>query len=172
MYTFVIPSSKQKHTTGSLTHTHTHATATDINKKQLGTSHRLLMVISLVQTLLTCAKFQLLQVIKRDNFADWLWGCLQALIQTRHVSSSALVWQMAQNGRLHKTGEPTIRAAQCLTGISNAFSASFTSIWQSFPWFHCTPNKSVPTLRYTCRHLPSASPPYFRRSSIVHYVMS
>ena len=68
----------------------------------------------------------------------------------------ALVWQTAQNGRLHKTGEPTLRAAQCLTGISNAFSASFTSIWPSFPQFYCTPQKSVPTLRYTYRHILSA----------------
>ena len=58
-YTFVIPSSKQKHTPGSLTHTHTHThtrPATTTNQKQLGTSHLLLMVISLAQTLLSCAK--------------------------------------------------------------------------------------------------------------------
>ena len=31
---------------------------------------------------------------------------------------------------------------QCFAGISNAFSASFTSIWPSFPRFYCTPNKA------------------------------
>ena len=36
---------------------------------------------------------------------------------------------------------------QCLTGIFSAFSASLTSIWPSFPRFHCTR-----------RHLPSAVP--------------
>ena len=87
-YTIVIPSSKQKHTTGSAnthshshthththTHTHWHATATTTNKtEQLGTSHRLLMVISLIQTLFKCAKFRPLRVIiKGENFADWLW---------------------------------------------------------------------------------------------------
>ena len=30
----------------------------------------------------------------------------------------------------------------CLTAISDAFSASFTSIWPSFPRFYCTPNKA------------------------------
>ena len=46
---------------------------------------------------------------------------------------------------------------QCLAGISNAFSASFTSIWPFFPRFH-RPQQSVPTLRYTHRHLQSAVP--------------
>ena len=54
-------------------------------------------------------------------------------------------------GKRHKTdtftklGEPTVRAActpQCLTSISNVFSASFTSIWPPFPRFYCTPNKA------------------------------
>ena len=40
------------------THTHTHMTINNYKqKKQLGTSHLLLMVISLAQTLLLCAKF-------------------------------------------------------------------------------------------------------------------
>ena len=49
---------KQKHTTGSLMHTHDQQqlqTATTTNKKQLGTS---LMVISLAQMLLSCVKFR------------------------------------------------------------------------------------------------------------------
>ena len=36
MYTFVIPSSKQKHTTGSLTHTHTHMTSNNYKQKAIG----------------------------------------------------------------------------------------------------------------------------------------
>ena len=55
------------------THTHTH-TQTTTNKKQLGTSRRLIMVTWMAQTL-SCAKFRPLRVIKkkrkrRDNFAD------------------------------------------------------------------------------------------------------
>ena len=49
------------------THTHTHTPATTTNKKQLGTSHRLLIVISLAQTLLSCAKFRPLRVIKKER---------------------------------------------------------------------------------------------------------
>ena len=111
------------------------------------------MVISLAQKLLSCATFRPLRVIKkrrRYNFADWT-GCGDA----RRLCSNegmfqafALVWQTAQNGRLHKTGgtysvsELHVPHRQCLAGISNAFSASFTSIWPSFPRFYCTPNKA------------------------------
>ena len=42
----------------------THTTATTTNKKQLGTSHRLLIVNSLAQTHLSCAKFRPIWVIK------------------------------------------------------------------------------------------------------------
>ena len=64
------------------------------------------MVILLAQTLLSCAKFRPLRVIKkRNNPADTgLWsneGMFQAF---------AMVWQTAQNGRLPQTGEPTIWA--------------------------------------------------------------
>ena len=152
-YTCLIPSSMQKHTTSSLTH-HTHTwPSTTTNKKQLGTSHLLLMVISLAQKLLSCATFRPLRVIKkrrRYNFADWT-GCGDA----RRLCSNegmfqafALVWQTAQNGRLHKTGgtysvsELHVPHRQCLAGISNAFSASFTNICPSFPRFYCTPNKA------------------------------
>ena len=56
-----------------------------------------------------------------------------------------------------------------LIGISDAFSAFVYGYPSSCPRAHCTPNKSVPTLRYTrrhgpvytghaCRHLPSAVP--------------
>ena len=56
-----------------------------------------------------------------------------------------------------------------LTGISDAFSAFVYGYPSSSPRAHCTPNKSVPTLRYTrmhglmytghaCRPLPSAVP--------------
>ena len=61
-------------------------------------------------------------------------------------------------GKRHKTdaftklgnllSELHVPHKQCLTGISDAFSASFTSsIWPSFPRFHCTR-----------RHLPCAVP--------------
>ena len=56
-----------------------------------------------------------------------------------------------------------------LIGISDAFPAFVYGYPSSCPRAHCTPNKSVPTLRYTrkhgpiytghaCRHLPSAVP--------------
>ena len=56
-----------------------------------------------------------------------------------------------------------------LIGISDAFSAFVYGYPSSCPRARCTPNKSVPTLRYTrrhgpvhtghaCRHLPSAVP--------------
>ena len=56
-----------------------------------------------------------------------------------------------------------------LIGVSDAFSAFVYGYPSSCPRAHCTPNKSVPTLRYSrrpgplytghaCRHLPSAIP--------------
>ena len=61
-----------------------------------------------------------------------------------------------------KLGEPTIRAACTpqteLDRHFYAFSASFSSIWPFFPRFLLYPQQSVPTLRYTRRHLQSAVP--------------
>ena len=59
--------------------------------------------------------------------------------------------------------------SECLIRISDAFSAFVYGYPSSCPCAHCTPNKSVTTLRYTrrpgpvytghaCRHLPSAVP--------------
>ena len=66
-------------------------------KKQLGMSHRLLlllMVIWLAQVLLSFAKFPTTLRIKKKKkkriillTLDWVWGRPQALIQWRHVSS-------------------------------------------------------------------------------------
>ena len=61
------------------------------------------------------------------------------------------------------------RNSKCLIGISDAFFAFVYGYPSSCPRAHCTPNKIVPTLRYTrrpgpvytghaCRHLPSAVP--------------
>ena len=44
--------------------------------------------------------------------------------------------------------------SECLIGISDAFSAFVYGYPSSCPHAHCTPNKSVPTLRYTRRHGP------------------
>ena len=113
-------------------------------------AHLLLMVISLAQTLLSRAKFRQLRVIKKDIILltlDWLWGRLQALLQWRNVSSvrvsltNGTKWTPSHNwgnllSELHGPHK------QCLTGISNAFSASFTNIWPSFLRFYCTPNKA------------------------------
>ena len=76
-----IPFSKQKHKTGSLTHTHTHTHTHDHQQLQTKSNwarqHLLLMVISLAQKLLSCAKFRPLRVKKKDLILltlDRLWG--------------------------------------------------------------------------------------------------
>ena len=69
-------------------------------------------------------------------------------------------------------------SSECLIGISDAFSAFVYGYLSSSPRAHCTPNKSVSTLRYTRRHGPiytgpcpkaltECSPLDFRRSSVV-----
>ena len=45
--------------------------------------------------------------------------------------------------------------SECLIGISDAFSAFVYGYPSSCPHAQCTPNKSVTTLRYTCRHGPA-----------------
>ena len=71
-------------------------------------------------------------------------------------------------------------SSERLIGISDAFSAFVYGYPSSCPCAHCTPNKSVPTLRYTRRHGPiytgpcpkaltECSPLDFRRSSILLY---
>ena len=68
-------------------------------------------------------------------------------------------------------------SSECLIGLSDAFSPFVYGYPSSSPRAHCTPNKSVPTLRYTRRHGPrytgpcpkaltECSPLDFRRSSI------
>ena len=67
-------------------------------------------------------------------------------------------------------------------GISDAFSAFVYGYPSSCPRAHCTPNKSVPTLRYTRRHGPTytdrcpkalteCSPLDFLRSSIETFAL-
>ena len=78
------------------------------NKKQLGTSHRLLMVIWLVQMLFLCVKFWPLQVIKKKKeiillTLDWLWGHLQ--------TDPTKACKRHKTDTFTKLGEPTIRAA-------------------------------------------------------------
>ena len=102
------------------------------------------MVISLAQTLLSCAKFRPLRVIKKDLILltlDWMWGRPQAFLQRRYVSSvrvglaNGTKRTPSQNWR-NLLSELHVPHKQCLTGISDAFSASFTSIWPSFPRFY------------------------------------
>ena len=94
---------------------------------------------------------------------DWLGGRPQALLQRRNVSSvrvglaNGTKRTPSQNwGNL--LSELHVPHRQSLAGISDAFSAAFSSIWPSFPRFLLYPQQSVPTLRYTRRHLPSAVP--------------
>ena len=72
---------------------------------------------------------------------------LQALLQGRNVSSvrvglaNGTKRTPSQNwGSL--LSELHVPHKLCLIGISNAFSASFTSIWPFFLQFYCTPNKA------------------------------
>jgi len=44
-------------------------------------------------------------------------------------------------------------SSECLIGISDAFSAFVYGYPSSCPHAHCTPNKSMPTLRCTHRHI-------------------
>ena len=118
MYTFVIPSSMQKHTTGSLTVTHT-------PQQQLQTKsiwarpHRLLMVIWLAQSLLSCAKFRPLRVIKNIILLtlDWTVG-----MPAGFVPAKACFKLSSWFGKRHKTdaftklGNP-LSEPQCLPGI-------------------------------------------------------
>ena len=139
-YTFVIPSSKQKHTTGSLTATHTH------DQQQLQTKSNRAHHISCKWSIhwLRCSfygKIPSASSNKKDIILltmDWLWGHLQALLQCRNVSNICL--GLANGTKLtpsQKWGnllcELHVPHRQCLASISNAFSASFTSIWPSFP---------------------------------------
>ena len=135
------------------------------------------MVISLAQTLLTCAKFRPLRVIKKKKTIlltlDWLWGRPQALLlQRRNVSSvrvglaNGTKRTPSQNWGTYSVLELHVPHRQRLAGISNAFSASFTSIWPSFPRFTVPPTKRA----YSALHpqtLTECSPLDFRRSSIV-----
>ena len=104
------------------THTHTHTTdtwpATTTNKKQLGTSHLLLMVISLAQTLLSCAKFRLLRVIIiKDLKKIFCWHCWHVGMPAGFAPTKECFKHLRWFGKRHKTdaftklGEPTIRAA-------------------------------------------------------------
>jgi len=101
---------------------------------------------------------------------DWLWGRPQALLQRRNVSS---VRVSLANGTKrtpsqnwgNQLSELHVPHRLCLAGISNAFSASFTSIWPSFLRFYCTPTKRA----YSALHpqaLTECSPLDFRSSSI------
>ena len=106
-YVYICYSILKAKTYNWLPNTHTHTwPATTTNKKQLGTSHLLLMVISLAQTLLLCVKFRLLRAIRKDIILptlDWLWGRLQALLQRWNVSSvhvrlaNGTKWMPSQN---------------------------------------------------------------------------
>ena len=132
------------------------------------------MIISLAQTLLTCVKFWLLQVIKRDTFqvlpgygdAHRLWsnfnkGMFQAF---------ALVWQMAQNRRLHKTGGTYYQS--CMYPTDSAWPAFLMLFLLLLPvyghlsrGFHVPPTKRA----YSALHpqaLTKCCPLDFRRSSV------
>ena len=90
---------------------------------------------------------------------DWLLGRPEALLQLRNVSSVRVVFANGtKRTPTQKWGNLLwvlyVPYRQCLAGISNAFSASFTSIWPAFPRFYCTRNKACllcATPAGTCR---------------------
>ena len=161
VHTFVIPTSKQKHTTGSLTHTHTHMTCN--NYKQKATGH----VTSLANGHFTgseapfvCEILTALNNKKRYNFADieLAVGMPAGFAPTKECFKRSL----AGLAKLHKMdaftklGEPTIRAA-CTPHFCCLF-CFFYQYLAIFPAVLLYPQQSVPALRYTCGHLPSAVP--------------
>ena len=98
MLTFVIPFSKQKHTTGSLTHTH----MTSNNYKQKATGH----VTSLANGHFTGSDAPFVCKIPTalSNKKDIIFLTLDRLCSNEEMFQVfSLVWQTAQNGRLHKT---------------------------------------------------------------------
>ena len=109
------------------------------------------MIILLAQTLLLCGKFRPLRVFKKKKkkllTLDWLWGRPQALLQRRHVLSVRVglangTKRTPSQNRGNILSELHVPHKECLTGISDAFSASFTCIWPSFPRFYSTANKA------------------------------
>ena len=132
------------------------------------------MVISLAQTLLSCAKFRPLRVIKKDIILltlDLLWGRPQALLQRRNVSSvrvglaNGTKRTPSQNwGNL--LSELHVPHRQCLAGISNAFFASLTVSGHLSLGFTVPPTKRAYSALYP-QALTECSPLDFRRSSIV-----
>ena len=115
------------------------------NKKQLGTSHRLLMVIWLVQMLFLCVKFWPLQVIKKKKeiillTLDWLWGHLQT------DPTKACKWHKTDTftklggWTYHQSCMYTTKG--CLTSISDAFSAFFAGIHPSSSRITVSPTKA------------------------------
>ena len=172
-YVYICYSILKAKTYNWLPNTHTHTwPATTTNKKQLGTSHLLLMVISLAQIQNSKFKFHLqnseaLRVIKNiKKLLTWTgYG---------DANEGTCLKRSHWFGKRHKTdaftklgnllSELHVPHKQCLTGISDAFSASFTSIWPSF--FTVPPTKHA----YSALHpqaLTECSPLNFRRSSII-----
>ena len=166
-YTFVIPSLKQKLTTVSLTHTHTNPSTTT-HKKQLGMSHLLLMVISLAQKLLLCAKFRPLWVKK----LDWLWGRLQVCSNEGMFQAFTLVWQTAQNRCLHKTGGTYYQNCMYPTDTAwLAFLMPFLLLLPASGYLSCGFTAPSTKHAYSALHpqaLTECSPLDFRRSSVMN----
>ena len=84
-----------------LPNTHTHTHTSNSNYKQKATGH----VISLANGHFTCAKFRPLRVTETEIILLTASGDARRLWSNEGTFQAfALVWQTAQNGRLHKTG--------------------------------------------------------------------
>ena len=167
----VILSSKQKHTTGSWTHTDTHS---HTQQQQLQTkSNWACHIAAKGQTLFSCAKFWPLQVIKkRDNFAD---TGLAVGTPASFDLMKACFKRMCWFGNWHKTdaftklGEPTIRAA-CTpqTMLDQHFWCLFCFFYQYLTIFPAVSLYPQQKHAYSALHpqaLTEYSSPDFRRLS-------
>ena len=114
-YTFVIPSSKQKHTTGSLTHTHTHTYSINSNNYKQKTTENVISLANGSDAPYVCEIPTASNNFKKeeDNFADiGLAVGTPAGFDPTKACFKRLCWF----GKRHKTdaftklGEPTIRA--------------------------------------------------------------
>ena len=139
-YTFVIPSSKQKHTTGSLTHTHTQTHMNSNNYKQKATGHVTFGHFTGTEAPFECEIPTASSNKKRYNFADIGLAvgtpagvaptkeCFKRLcwFGKRHKRTSSQNW-----GNL--LSELNAPHRQCLAGISNAFLCIFYQYLAIFP---------------------------------------
>ena len=109
---------------------------------------------SFVCEILTASSNKIINIILLT--LDWLWGCPQALLQQRNVSSVRISLANGTKQCLHKTGNLLLELHVPHKQWNSAWPAFLMPFLLLLPV--SDPPKSVPTLHYTCRHLLSAVP--------------